>query len=73
MSAELHPLCCDCDSCLNGVGGYTLPGAGRLASPQVTLAAPAPSIAGVSRFELRRFYLGALLARFERNQGVTRG
>jgi hypothetical protein len=27
--AELHPLCCHCDTCLNGAGGYTLPGAGR--------------------------------------------
>lgn len=24
-----HPLCCDCDECLNGAGGYTLPGVGR--------------------------------------------
>lgn len=23
-----HPLCCDCDRCLNGSGGYTLPGQG---------------------------------------------
>jgi hypothetical protein len=23
-----HPLCCDCESCLNGAGGYTVPGAG---------------------------------------------
>jgi hypothetical protein len=25
-----HPLCCDCDECLNGAGGYTLPGAGAV-------------------------------------------
>lgn len=24
-----HPLCCECEACLNGAGGYTLPGAGR--------------------------------------------
>lgn len=23
-----HALCCDCEDCLNGAGGYTLPGAG---------------------------------------------
>lgn len=23
-----HPLCCDCDGCLNGSGGLVLPGAG---------------------------------------------
>jgi len=23
-----HVLCCDCDECLNGAGGYVLPGAG---------------------------------------------
>ncbi len=25
---EFHPLCCDCDSCINGSGGYVLPSAG---------------------------------------------
>lgn len=26
--ADLHPLCCDCDACLNGSGGLVLPGCG---------------------------------------------
>jgi hypothetical protein len=25
-----HPICCDCDRCLNGSGGYVLPGAGKV-------------------------------------------
>ena len=25
---EVHPLCCDCCSCLNGSGGLVLPDAG---------------------------------------------
>ncbi len=24
-----HPLCCDCDGCLNGAGGLVLAGAGK--------------------------------------------
>lgn len=33
-----HPLCCDCEDCLNGAGGYVLPGAG------VTRPDPGPRV-----------------------------
>lgn len=28
--AEPHPLCCDCDVCINGAGGLVLAGVGRV-------------------------------------------
>lgn len=34
----LHPLCCDCDGCLNGSGGLVLPGAGVAVAEQSYVA-----------------------------------
>lgn len=65
-----HILCCDCDRCLNGSGGYTLPGAGRLVGPHVT---PPPRAQQGDRYALRVAYCGALTSLLERrSQAATR-
>ncbi len=43
--AEVHPTCCDCDACLNGLAGLRIPGAGAVFATRMKLGGkwlPAP-------------------------------
>lgn len=45
--ADVHVLCCDCDTCLNGSGGLVLPGAGVVLVDEAEAAARRSGLAAV--------------------------
>jgi hypothetical protein len=53
-----HPLCCDCDTCLNGSGGLVLPGAG------VVVATGVPAVPGAEKVARERAYESAAKRRY---------
>jgi hypothetical protein len=70
--SELHPLCCDCDPCLNGSGGLRVPGAGIVVPEEVT-PPQVPTVASEAGVEVRAAYNAAERAYREQARLAKRG